>query len=944
MKSLHLVLISALVLISSASAGITGKIAGIITDAETAEPLVGVNVYLEELAIGATTDSDGLYVILNVPAGTYELKASMIGYTNTTVENVSVSIDLTTSIDLALTPRVLEASEEVTVIAERPLLREDAFTSRHIVSSDEIDIQPVDSFIEIAQNQAGVVGSHFRGGRSGEVLVLIDGIPLRDPAGTYSGNIGGFTASVPEHAIQELEVSLGGFSAEYGNVQSGILNLAMKEGSSQYSGMFRYTTTNFGSQLNDALMSERDEWLGTTYQHLLKNIYQFNLSGPEPVTGLVLPLLGLKISQPVKFSFSAELTDKDQGYFINQQSYNQSYQGKLSFKLSQYINLAIGGLFSKVDWDQFYFPASRYGPAPHYPENVFKEVRSGTLYHYEYVDETAGLEQGITIADSGTYNDEPYDSVATYFVQGMQDYLWNYHKNSQTGYMIWTHHLSPRTFYELRLNSFFTNYHYATVDVDDRDGDGNVDEDLQWDITKSAPWPTYREREANYWWVKGDDPGFRDQSSWSNTLKADLVSQVTHNHLIKTGIELRQNRTQVENVSWTLNLGAVRKDIWDQSSMDLGIYVQDKMEFEGLKALIGLRFDLFDPTGGKGDVLYPSDYNYPYTEVDEDDIPIFTDPKTASSSYQLSPRIGIAYPITDRDVIHFSYGHYFQRADGYHLYRNLQIQSLTKVGNMIGNPDLKPEKTVSYEIGYEHLFTSDIKGTITGYYKDVTNLMNWRKYVGRSIQNIELNVYANADYGNIKGLEFSLLKRIGRFWGGSVNYTYSVAKGRSSTYSSGSSGFTAERRLNILNFDQTHTLNANLTFLTPESSIFGLRIGPFRPFANWRASLQYHYGSGLPYSSYGSGKINDQRLPATSTADLRLNKEIKAFGTGISFYMDILNLFNRQNVDWIGSSLYYETEDDPTIVRRDLETDEFFRNPQAYSEERQFRFGVSVKF
>ncbi|MFC1484503.1 TonB-dependent receptor plug domain-containing protein, partial [Candidatus Neomarinimicrobiota bacterium] len=767
---------------------------------------------------------------------------------------------------------------------------------------------------------------------------------LRDPAGTYSGNIGGFTASIPEHAIQELEISLGGFSAEYGNVQSGVLNLAMKEGTNNYSGLFRYTSTDFGSSLNNLLMSERDNWIGTSYQHLLRNTYQLNLSGPEPITGSILPLLGLKLPRPVKFSFSSELSNRDQGYFINQQSYSQSYQGKLSYKLTPGIKIALGGLSSNVDWDQFYFAASRYGPAPDYPVNEYQEVRSSTLYHYLYIDETAGYDQGVVIADSGTYGGVAYDSVRTYYVAGMQDYLWDYHKDSRIGYLIWTHNLSPRTFYEIRLNSFYTNYHYATVDVDDRDGDGDTDEDLQWDITKPAPWPTYREREDNYWWLKGDDPGFRDQSSWTYTLKTDIVSQVTNDHLLKAGVELGQNHTQVENISWTLNLGSVRKDIWDQYSTDLGIYVQDKMEFEGMIALIGFRFDLFDPTGGKGDVYYPSDYNYPYTEVDENDVPIFTDPKAVSSSSQLSPRIGVAYPITDRDVIHFTYGHYFQRPDGYYLYRNLSIQSLTKTGNYIGYPDLKPEKTVSYELGYEHLFTRDIKGVITGYYKDVTNLMNWRKFVGRSIHNIELNVYTNADYGNIKGLEFTLLKRLGNIWGGSVNYTYSVAKGRSSSSGSGSGAFTSARRLNLLSFDQTHTINASLTFLTPEKSIFALRIGPFTPLAGWRANFQYHYGSGLPYTSYGSGKIYDERLPATATTDLRLNKEIAVLRSRFSVFLDVLNLFNKQNVDWIGSSLYYENTGDPTIVRLDIETDEYIRNPQAYGEERQFRFGFSIKF
>ena len=142
--------------------------------------------------------------------------------------------------------------------------------------------------------------------------------------------------------------------------------------------------------------------------------------------------------------------------------------------------------------------------------------------------------------------------------------------------------------------------------------------------------------------------------------------------------------------------------------------------------------------------------------------------------------------------------------------------------------------------------------------------MNWYKFIGRNLQGTEINVYGNADYGNMKGLEFALTKRVGRFWGGSLNYTYAVAKGRSSSSGSGAGAFTDERRLNYLDLDQTHTVNANLMLLTPADGFFGMRLGPCRPLANWRANFQFKYGSGLPYSSYGTGKINDMRLPYTA--------------------------------------------------------------------------------
>jgi outer membrane receptor protein involved in Fe transport len=907
----------------SAFAGITGKIAGRVVDKSTGQTLPGVNVIIEGTTMGAASSVNGDFTILNIPPGRYVVRASMIGYTAMRVENVQVSIDLTTRIDFSLSEEVLDITQDITVVATRPMIQKDEVSTRHFVSSEEIALQPVDSFQEIAKNQAGVVGDHFRGGRTNEVLVLIDGIPVRDPAGTYSGNLGGFTSDVPEYGIQELEVSLGGFSAEYGNVQSGILNLAMKEGAHALGGRLRLTTTHFGS-----------ENLST---RLLNTIYELNLTGP-----VFSAQRGSSLPGELSFSLSGELTDKDRGYYPNQQSVDQSYQGKLTYKISPNHKLIIGGLLSDSKWDEYYFAASKYGPGDDYQENEYQVVDNAVRYHYRYVYDPTIFEQGVIDNTPGEFNGEAYDRTETYYVAGMQNHLWNYAKNSDMAYTIWTHTLSPKTYYEIRLQNFHSNYHYATPDVEDRDGDGDTEEDLVWDLSKPGPRPIYREREANYWWVRGDDPGFRDQSSWTRSIKADLISQATANHMLKGGIEFYLHRTQVENVSWTLNLDAVRKDIWDEDTYDLGVYLQDKLEFQGIIALVGLRYDRFNPNGLDGDILYPADFNRPYSSLDEVGQPLLIESQSPTVKHQISPRIGISHPITDRDIIHYTYGHYFQRPDGYYLYRNHTYQDLTKVGNYIGNPNLEPEKTVAYEVGVEHQFTDDVKLAVTGYYKDISNLMDWRKFVGRTIQNIELNVYQNADYGNIRGMELSMIKRVGRYWGGTVNYTYSIAKGRSSSSDTGFGGFTDAKRMNLLNYDQTHTVNANLTLQTPKN--FGFTLGALHPLANWVANAQFSYGSGLPYSSYGSGMVNDQRLPWTSTTDIKLMRRMNLVGLNLDFFIDVFNLFNKRNVNWIGSSQYYEIAGDPRIVGIDNITGDYLINSQVYSAGRQARIGFALQF
>ena len=949
-----------LLLVIPGMAGVTGKIAGVVTDQKTGEPLPGVNVILESTLMGASTDPDGFYAILNVPPGDYTLTASYVGYNNMQVKGVKVSVDLTTSINVEMTETTLELSETITVVSERPLIRKDEVTTRHYVNSQEIEIQPIDNFKEIAENQAGIVGSHFRGGRSSEVLVLVDGIPVKDPAGTYSGDLGNFTGDVPKFGIQEMEVSLGGFSAEYGNVQSGILNLALTEGKRAYSGRFRFTSTNFGtSSINGATFQNSYNMLGSAdsvgwskENRYINYLYDFNLNGPEPLTSYVLPALGLDLPGEFGLSLSAQLTDLNQGYYANQDNFDQTYQGKLTYRIDPNHKLMIGGLFNDRKYNSFNYPSSKYGPAGDYPINEYNFVAANVLNHVIYVQDPTQYpllddgHRGYLVDESGEYGSQQYDQVKTIYSAGMQEYWTDYKQRTNNGYAVWTHTLGSNTYYEVRLNSFFTNYHYATRDVDDRDQDGDTQEDLVWDPEKSGPHPVYLEQEDNYWWVLGDDEGYRDQSSYTLGIKADLVSQITSNHLLKGGFEIYSNRTKVENISWTLGYGIFRKDIWDERTLDLGAYIQDKIEFAGIIALVGLRFDVVDP----GNVYYPADYANPYLEVDAEGIPIINNPVKAEKHYQLSPRIGISHPITEKNVLHFSYGHYFQRPDGYFLYRNYHMEALTKVGNYVGSPGLLPEKTVSYELGVEHLFSDDLKFTVTGFYKDVNNLMNWQKYVARSIGDRELNVYTNADYGNIKGLEFTLNRRPGRFWGGSVNYTFSVAKGRSSSYSGGSGSFTDARSMNILDYDQTHTVNATIIARTPED--FGMALGSFLPFADWTATFQFRYGSGLPYSSYGTGLTNDQRMPWTSTTDLKLIKVIPVKPVDLEIFIDIYNIFDKRNILYIGSIRYYELGDptdpsvqgDPTVIRRDGITDAFTRSPQALSSGRLWRFGVGFKF
>jgi len=930
-------------------AGTSGKITGIITDAENV-PLIGVNVFIDNSNMGASTNEDGFYVILNVPPGTYTIVTSYIGYKTIRVTDVRVSIDLTRYVDLKMEAEIISSGEEVLVVAQRTLLNQDEFSSKHIVSAEEMEVQPVESIIGIAQNQAGAVGSNFRGGRSGEVLVVIDGIPIRDASAGYTGDFGGFTLGVPKDAVQQMEVSLGGFSAEYGNVQSGVLNLAMKEGDDSFSGSLYSTTTDFAS-LNETLMP-KDAWrLDAKYQQKLENNYRFSLSGP------ILPGL--------TFAISGDILDRKQGNYLNQDAFNQSYQGKVTYRLSNSAKLSIGGNVTKQEWNSFYFQAGKFGPGENFQSDLYEFVEdlsasNDTLIRYLYVEnalDTNLYSSGIIDSLSTPYyiNLNDSDSVAVGFHQNFYldaplNHLTSRVKNSTQLYGVFTYTVSSNTFFELSAQVLNSSYENGMKDYADRDGDGDTEELLQWDREVEGPRPERREREYEFWWMRGDDSEYRNQEVSSYLIKGDLTSQLDQYHMLKAGWQFNLNNTKITDITWSsvseetdFALNSLRKDIWEKNDLDFGMFVQDKMEFkDDLVTLIGLRYDYFNPNGTGDPVQYPGNMSNPVLGYDSLGYAIFNDPQEAKASHQISPRIGISHPISDRDILFFTYGHYFQRPDGRYLFRNYQYQSLTKVGNWVGNPALKPEKTVAYDISFEHLFTPSLKVSITGYFKDVSDLVNNEKFVFPD--GTEVNRYVNGDYANVKGAELAVKRQKIGFWSLQGNVSYSVATGRNSS-TGGVKLYPYDKKMYPLDFDRRISSNVNLG-LYSNKGLPALK----SITRNWVANFQYEYGTGKPFSSYGVlGAVNDQRLPSYDNLDIRISRSFEVNALTLQLNLDIYNALNNDVHQSIYTSYFNQDEDPgddnpPDIIYKEELSNLIIRTPLIYPAERQFKLGLSLKF
>ena len=236
-----------------ASAAITGKVSGIITAEATNEPLANVTVTIVGTSSTATTNDAGYYVMTNIPPGGYDVKVELTGYAAETVEGAKVLAGLTTTLNFALKASEVVKLEDITVTAVKPLIKKDVTQTTRIIEAEDIAAMPRDTVNGILQTLPGVsvlnsTGSlHVRGGRSTEVKYLIDGIPISDPIG---GSLG---LNISAKSLEQMEVITGGFNAEYGDAQSGIVNLITKAGSHKFSGRFRYRVGQYGTHHGDPL-------------------------------------------------------------------------------------------------------------------------------------------------------------------------------------------------------------------------------------------------------------------------------------------------------------------------------------------------------------------------------------------------------------------------------------------------------------------------------------------------------------------------------------------------------------------------------------------------------------------------------------------------------------------------------------------------------------------
>ena len=875
----------------------TGRVTGHVTEGAGGRPLASATVLIVASGTGVMSQADGSFTLESVPTGKHVLRASFLGFADLE-QTVTVVAGETANVDFPMAETVVATLDAIEVHATRPVIDVRKTSTSQSLSSYDLESMVLQSptLDNVVEQQPGVVRDrgqlHFRGGRTEENLFLVDGVKVRDLlSGESMGN------EVSARSASEVQVMTGGFDARYGQAMSGVVDTRLREGSKRWHGAFGYET-NF-------LMDARPMHNGNV-----------EVSGPNVLAAPLLELLGDEDPDITFFaSLSGELSD---GYMPSLRDLSDRPRLHSSVR-DEFLGreFSYGDFFTPLaenDWRAVFKTAWRPGPSD--------KISCSWTKSLSILPDWGNPDIGEVDRNQINY---PWSWA------GHLDHHYTITRDVNILTLAWDHALGFNTHSSLRL---WRHYSGRRQDVDGKRWtayDNRTDSEMAGDTTFV---------DRPYFVDIGDASDWSDRYSLVWGLANDWIRTLgTHN--LEWGWSAEYQDVQymslnAQTVDETTNLPLGNEfDLFHVTPNVGNLYAQDRFEHEGMMVNLGLTYDYWF----LGEQVERA--------IEKMSRPHFTEAlreKFLGETYSflghrfkghMSPRVGISFPVNERSHLFFNYGHYSQRPPYYYVYAKTSSQSGEEYPR-IGNPTLNPMISISYEIGTEYQFAPETALKASVFWKDMYDYPTTIRLTmtERTTSRSNFFMYWNMDYARSRGIELSLLRERQNYLSGSLSYTYSTAKGKSSDPNKSkvvqqSGGDSREPTLEeeFLWWNRPHKLTAQANFVVREDEDppewFGLRWP-----RDMSARIYFTIRSGRPYTPLD---VNDQRVgdpysrtgPFDSTCDLTLTKGFRLHGRRMTLGLNVYNLFGYRTAydfDPVTGEAYTLGEGGLTAPREDPST------------------------
>ncbi|MCU7495687.1 MAG: TonB-dependent receptor [Ignavibacteria bacterium] len=926
-----------------------GKISGRVVDDRTNEPLLGVNVRIMDSKLGATTDQEGSFAIINVNPGRYSVTASMIGYGTLSQSGVEVFIDRTTELTFRLKDASIQ-TQTVTILAERQKIIKDQTSTSATMDDEQIKATPVEGLRGVidlsASFQKNAQGDYqVRGSGTNEVSFQVNGVEQGNSNTSVPGWGGGTKANnswkydVNPIGVQQMQLISGGFSAEYGNAQAGVVKVVMKEGAPKFSGEFRVEYRpegqyHWGNYIYDKSSPEWRTWGNLDYW---MNVQKANANkSPE---ANIFTSLGMNSRYPdlynkvfrTKNASASELARWDSlanreimwayDTWVKLHTPDENNPlGIYDYRTHYYTHymLGFGGPIGKnPDLLKFFFSGEYKSNPTRIPstekdqvaQNYILTMTSQILKNHKFKF-TAGYQKYVGGLFSGS-DDIRYAGISpSYKYFASRDPVRTELTTSQS--FNWVYTLDNNSFLETQITHQYEKYElpyrylYTWNDEKDRLDSSNDASGIL--LTRGDWWDT--EWYTGYENIATDF--FQDNRSEQFSFSSDYSNQLTKSNYLKAGIRL--NYWDLANTGVTYNFKAnaflTQQGVAEHYvayPINAAVYFQDKMEYEGMVANLGLRAEMYNFQANVPKDIF--DVFYQGTQGSGNLGSLETE--RSKTRYMLLPRLGLSFPIGENTAFRLQYGHFASMP----IFSQALGNSTFYGWNTRGNADLEPKKTINYELGLQQLIDEENRLDIAIYYNDrvrqigtqnvasfTGNTRNSSGFTNDNSQLFSYDSYTNNQFGSTIGLDITLEKVTTTNF--SYRLSYSLSQTTTGTYGAPTiypeSASGSETRINsmemLASWDRTHSFRGLFQYFLRDAE--GMKLWGIYPFENSTYSLTYTAQSGLPFTYVTSSDlkdvVNNKRYPLESSFDFNFNKTINWGDTKIILGIRVMNLLNNQ--------------------------------------------------